>query len=272
MTGCCFVRLSSDFYIIIVLFSSTIYSLTIEASVTTSWHPRLIHSFSNIRMSSTKMEAESDVPVDGGKGESSEYIPTSRDYAPRYTGPSVDEMTDEQKSIRDAIIQSRPRTGLAGPFGPWLAVPEIARSAQSLGRACRYGTSLSFRESELVILLTGAKMRSHTEFDLHVEEAMVAGMSMQVIQAIPRDEDFSVDAVREKLLPVLNNDRERAIALFTAELVHCYGVSDETYDITKKAVDNQDSVLVEITSIAGYYAYVSFTLNVFRIPSSISRS
>jgi 4-carboxymuconolactone decarboxylase len=201
------------------------------------------------------------------KSDAKEHVPTSRDFVPRYSGPPEEEMTAEQKKIRDAILKSRPGTGLSGPFGPWLAVPEIAQPAQALGRACRYGTSMSFKESELVILLTGAKTRSHAEFDIHVGEALKAGMSMQAIHAIPRDEAFSVEAVRENLLPLLDNEREKAIATFTAELLENYGVSDETYASTKAAVDGKDSVLVEITSISGYYTYVAYTLNVFRIPS-----
>ena len=89
---------------------------------------------------------------------------TSAILTARFSGPTDDDMTDEQKEIRDIIVASRPRTGLSGPFGPWLAVPQIAMPAQQLGRACRYGTSLSFQESELIILLTGAKTRCHTEF------------------------------------------------------------------------------------------------------------
>lgn len=194
------------------------------------------------------------------------YPATSTGFVARYGGPSEEEMTQEQREIRDSIIASRPRTGLSGPFGPWLAVPAIAQPAQALGRACRYGTSLSFKESELVILLTGAKTRSHTEFDIHTREALHAGWSLEFIQAIPRD-DFSVDKVRSSLLPLLESDREKAIATFTAELLDTYTVSDETYKASKAAFDGKDSVLVEITSIAGYYTFVSYTLNAFKISS-----
>ena len=196
-----------------------------------------------------------------------QHVYTARDFKPRYAGPPENEMTDEQKQIRDAIVKSRPRTGLSGPFGPWLAVPEICQPAQALGRACRYGTSLSFAESELVILLTGAKTRSHAEFDIHVGEAIKAGLSMELISAIPRDDDFNLQAVKDKVVSMLTDDRQKAIALFTAELLDNYTVSDTTYEATKKAVDGKDSVIVEITSIAGYYTYVSYTLNVFQIPS-----
>jgi 4-carboxymuconolactone decarboxylase len=204
-----------------------------------------------------------------------QHVYTSRSFKPRYTGPPEGSMTEEQKHIRQVILETRPRTGLSGPFGPWLAVPDIANPAQLLGRACRYGTTLSFRESELVILLTGAKTKSHAEFDIHVGEAIKAGISMNIINAIPRDNDFSYAAVMERVVPLLKSDdgsgmnaREWAIVQFTAELLDTYTVSDYTYAITKQALGNQDSVLVEITSIVGYYTFVSYTLNVFQIPSS----
>jgi len=190
----------------------------------------------------------------------------------RYNGPNPNEMDPKQKEIYDYILQSRPGTGLSGPFGPWLAVPEIAAPASQLGKACRYDTSLSFRESELVILLTGAKARSSTEFAIHTGEALRAGILQEVIDSIPRDDEFSLEAVQEKLLPLLlsdddNSNRETAIVTFAAELLDTSTVSEETYQRTKAALDNKDSVLVEITSIVGYYMYVSYTLNVFRIPA-----
>jgi 4-carboxymuconolactone decarboxylase len=200
-----------------------------------------------------------------------EWIPTSTTFKTRYIGPSEDNLTDEQKRIRQNILETRPRTGLSGPFGPWLAVPSIAQPAQQLGQACRYHTSLSMRESELIILLTAAKTRSRAEFDIHVGEAVKAGLSLSIIRAIPRDDDFSAAQVREWILPLLNdNRREQAMVVFAAELLDSYSVSDETYELTKRAVDNKDSVLVEITSIVGYYTFVAYTLNVFRIPSSSS--
>jgi 4-carboxymuconolactone decarboxylase len=202
-----------------------------------------------------------------GNFPSAEHINTSSGFSPRYNGPDIGEMNEEQKAIRDKILASRKGTGLSGPFGPWLAIPEIAEPSQELGRACRYGTSLSFRESELVILLTGAKTRSHAEFDIHVGEALKAGLSMEIIQSIPRDDDFSMAAVEAKLAPLLANDREVAIARFTAELLDTYTVSDETYAKSKAALGDKDTVLVEVVAITGYYTYVAYTLNTFRIPS-----
>ena len=168
------------------------------------------------------------------------------------------------------------------------------------------------RESELVILLTGAKFRSEAEFDIHVGEARRAGVGLDVILSIPRgvllsakerkkegqDEkdgagrraEFSLENVKKCMIPLLekehaslgsatdnesggthpSKERELAIVLFTAELLDTCTVSDETYEYTKRALGGQDSVLVEINAIVGYYSYVAFTLNVFKIPSSAS--
>lgn len=200
------------------------------------------------------------------------YPTTSEHFTPRYNGPSLSEMTDEQRCIRDSIAKSRPRTGISGPFGPWLAVPSIAEPSQKLGKACRYGTSLSMRESELVILLTAGRTRSHTEFDLHQGEALRAGHSIDVISAIPRDDKFSLAQVKKDLIPLLQGDqRESAIAAFAAELLETCTVSAETYAMAKSALDGQDSALVEITSIIGYYTYCAYTLNVFNIPSVLPK-
>lgn len=195
------------------------------------------------------------------------YQNTSSGFVARYNGPLVSEMGAKQKEIREKILSSRKGTGLSGPFGPWLAVPGIAEPAQELGRACRYGTSLSFRESELIILLTGAKTKAHTEFDIHVGEALRAGLSMKLIEAIPRDDSFSRAAVEENVVPLLENEREVTMAKFAAELLDTYSVSDETYKCTKAALGNEDAVLVEIVSIVGYYTFAAYTLNVFQIPS-----
>jgi len=198
----------------------------------------------------------------------------------RYNGPQYpNEMNQKQKEIYQSILKSRPNTGISGPFGPWLSIPAIAEPASQLGKVLRYDTSLSHRESELIILLTATKMKSNTEFQIHKGEALKAGLSMDLISAIHScsgdNNDFSFETVMKNVIPLLehknnssNNRREKAIVAFTAELLDTGTVSDKTYESTKVCLDNKDSVLVEITSIIGYYTYVAYTLNVFRIPFS----
>jgi hypothetical protein len=63
------------------------------------------------------------------------YLATSTNFQPHYTGPPTSSLTPEQQSIRSSILASRPTTRLSGPFGPWLAIPQIAEPSQQLGKA-----------------------------------------------------------------------------------------------------------------------------------------
>lgn len=199
----------------------------------------------------------------------------------RYRGPHPDELDPRQREIRDYVLATRPRTGMKGPFGPWLAAPDIAGPAVQLGKAVRYGTSLSPRESELVILLTAAKTGCTTEFEIHAAEAARVGVSDHVVGAIPRGAAgvggagcrdgaaFTVAAVREAVVPRVRGARERAIVAFAAELLATDAVSEGTYRRTRAALgggDGVDRALVEVVSVAGYYTFVAYTLNAFRIP------
>ena len=63
----------------------------------------------------------------------------------------VEDMTPEQRSIRDDIVAG-PRGQLQGPLKVWLTSPHLADKAQKLGQFCRYETSLPPHLSELAIL------------------------------------------------------------------------------------------------------------------------
>jgi hypothetical protein len=132
----------------------------------------------------------------------------------------------------------------------------------------RYGTSLSSRELELVILLTGARYESDAEFDIHVDEARRAGVGWDVIRSIPggmllppsveeeddeeeNDDGFSLERVKERVIPALMREhdgvmlpeigttceeareREVAIVLFASEFLDTITVCDKTYNATR---------------------------------------
>jgi len=145
----------------------------------------------------------------------------------------------------------------------------MADPAQQLGTTCRYHTSLSFRESELVILLTAARHGSHAEFDIHRGEALKAGIDWRILDAIPRDDKFSAKAVEQNVLPPLGMECKREVELvkFAAELLETSTVGDEAYASARDTLGG-DEVLVEVTGIVGYYTLCAYTLNVFRIPTN----
>ncbi len=129
----------------------------------------------------------------------------------------------------------------------------------------RYGTLLLSRESELVILLTGARYESDAEFNIHVDKARRAGVGWDVIWSIPggmllppseeeeddKEEDdngFSLERMKERMilalmrehdgvmLPEIGTTRDKArehevaIVLFASELLNKNTVCNETYD------------------------------------------
>lgn len=160
-------------------------------------------------------------------------------------------MTPEQLRIHDDIAGSR-STGIRGPFGPWLANPALADPAQRLGRVCRYETSLDLRRSELVILLTAAHHRSRTEWVIHEQEALKAGLERGVI-----------DAIREHRTPSLPDPKDAALYAFTAELLASSRVGDEPYEALRRLVGEVG--VVEVVAIVGYYGFVALTLNTFGV-------
>lgn len=109
---------------------------------------------------------------------------------------------------------------------------------------------------------------------------------MMLIDSIPRDDEFSVNAVEDQVLPFLlesststSNDKDNkdndddstwevAVVRFVSELLESSTVKSDRYNATKAALgEDSDKVLVEITSIVGYYTFCAYTLNVFNIPT-----
>ena len=167
----------------------------------------------------------------------------------RYKGPS--NLSSIQKEIVDEIIQTRPGTGIKGPFGPWLANPQLAQVAQRFGRIVRYETDLTRRESEMIILLTAKNLESQTEWDIHEVEARQCGLSEDIINRIKTNE------------PIIAPLKFSVLYNFTLEVLKTKTASDETYIALEK--EFTDKQIVEIVSIIGYYTLVGLTLNVFQI-------
>jgi 4-carboxymuconolactone decarboxylase len=168
-------------------------------------------------------------------------------------------MTAEQKAIHDEIASTR-TTGIRGPFGPWLANPKLAQPAQTLGRVCRYETTLDLRESELAILMTAQRHDCPTEWAIHVHEARRAGLEEPIIAAL----EAGRSPCEAGAIPRDGSDeRIAAIHDFAEELLAKTRVGEERYEAARSALGERG--VVELTSIIGYYTYVAMTLNVFEI-------
>lgn len=169
----------------------------------------------------------------------------------RLEPPAQDELTAEQREVHEQIA-SGPRGGVYGPLGVWLWRPELASRAQSLGRYCRYDSSLPPRLSELAILVTARHWSAEFEWLHHKQPALDAGLDPAIVEAI-----------RQGQTPEFSKEDERVVYEFAWQLQNNRVVSDATYG---RAVDliGQESV-VDLVGVLGYYALISMTINTFQV-------
>jgi 4-carboxymuconolactone decarboxylase len=162
--------------------------------------------------------------------------------------PAPEKMTTEQRAVHDAVL--RTRGNAQGPFLAWLLSPGMADAAQQLGAFCRYGSSLSLQESELLILHVAAHYDCPAEQQIHEPIASKAGLPDEVLIAIRCDE-----------VPPLGSARLRILAECARELLVRKRLGDSLYGRAVGMLG--EKTLVEVVGIIGYYAFVAYTLNAF---------
>lgn len=175
--------------------------------------------------------------------------------APRLAPPADERLTPEQRALI-AAIRSGPRgkdTEMRGPFAVFLHAPRYGQLAQQLGGHCRLETSVPPRLSEFAILVTARLWRAQYEWHVHAPTARRAGVTAQTIRDL-----------RAGRKPSAAPKDERAVYDFIHELYRNKRVSDRTYGRMHALLG--DAGMVELTGILGYYALVSMSLDVFRMP------
>lgn len=170
----------------------------------------------------------------------------------RISLPSPDTMDAAQRAVHDKIV-SGPRGKIQGPLRAALHNAELADKWQALGALLRYRTSLTPRQSELAILVTGRFCRSPFEWYAHRLESERVGIEASVIEAILADKE-----------PEGLGDDDLAVLRFAAELNRFRSVSDKTYAIALQRFG--EKTVVELTALVGYYTMVAMTLNAHEIP------
>lgn len=171
---------------------------------------------------------------------------------PRLTLPSPENMTPEQLAVRQKVVAG-PRGEIKGPLRAALHNAELADRWQALGALLRYNTSLTPRQSELAILITGRHCRSPFEWFAHRSEGEKAGWSAQAL-----------DALLAQKRPEGLDASEAAIYQYALELNQSHSVSDQTHAAAVAALGEKGTV--ELTALVGYYTMVAMTLNAHEIP------
>jgi 4-carboxymuconolactone decarboxylase len=171
---------------------------------------------------------------------------------PRISLPAPETMDAEQRRVHDKIV-SGPRGRIQGPLRAALHNPELAERWSALGALLRYSTTLTPRQSELAILITGRACNSPFEWYAHRIEAEKAGIEPAVIEAL-----------LTQTIPAGLAPDDAAAVRFATELNRIRSVSDATY--ADALARFGERTVVELTALVGYYTMVAMTLNAHEIP------
>ena len=161
-----------------------------------------------------------------------------------------DKMTDAQKKVA-AEIAAGPRGKVEGPYWPILRSPGFAHSVQGVGAYFRYHCPLDRRINEMAALIAARSWSQQFEWDVHILQALGAGLKPAVAEAIAegrRPEEMAED--------------EKILYDFLAELLANKGVSDPTY--AKTVAKFGEPGVIDILGIAGYYTMLAMIMNVGR--------
>ncbi len=164
----------------------------------------------------------------------------------------MDKLSAEQKRLYDEIAGARSGT-VRGPFAIWLRLPHIADKANQFGNALRLHEKLERRLFELMVLIVARRWSAQYEWFAHEQNALRAGVSSEV-----------VEAVRAGRLPTFARDDEKLIYEIVTEIDETRTLSQPSYDRAVAALGLD--VMIELVTAAGFYSSVAMMINVFDAP------
>jgi 4-carboxymuconolactone decarboxylase len=170
----------------------------------------------------------------------------------RFKPLTYDKLTPEQKAMADHLLAGE-RGGMNGPFNVTLRSPEVGDAAQKLGALVRFHSSLPKKLNEMAIIMTGRFWNAQYEWYAHKKLALEAGLSPAI-----------VDAIAAGKRPTGMQPDETAIYNFVNELLQKKEVSDASFAAVTKLYGEKGAV--DLTSVMGYYCFVSLILDIDRYP------
>ena len=171
----------------------------------------------------------------------------------RLAMPPLDALDPEQRAAAQALIDG-PRKAVYGPFVALLRTPALLERVAQLGEALRFGGRLEPRLRELATCATARQVGNQFEWVMHQPLAQAAGVAADALEAI-----------RQGARPLGLAADEQAVHDFCVELLAHHGVADATYQRVRDAVGEPG--VVELATLVGYFAMVSWVMNVARTPS-----
>ena len=177
----------------------------------------------------------------------------ARNGSERLPMPARESMNEAQRAAAQALIDG-PRKGVFGPFLPLLRSPVLLDRVAKVGEYLRFDSVLDVRIRELVTCATARHVGNQFEWVMHAPLARKAGTA-----------DATIEALRVGARPRDLPPDEEAALDFTRELLQSHGVSDPAYAAAFQCFGEQG--VVELATLIGYFAMVSWLMNVARTPA-----
>jgi 4-carboxymuconolactone decarboxylase len=168
-----------------------------------------------------------------------------------------EQMTDAQRKVA-ADIAAGPRGRVEGPYWPILRSPGLTAPLQKVGEYYRYHCPLDRKLNEMAALITARWWSQQFVWDVHILQALEAGLTPAVAEAIA-----------EGRRPTGMTADEEILWDFLAEVLATQGAADPTYERARAQFG--EAGIVDILGIVGYYTTLALIMNVARTPLLESR-
>lgn len=146
----------------------------------------------------------------------------------------------------DWILESR--GSVTRPFQVLLHRPTVARAIAELGARIRFGSTLSDRDRELLIVATARTSRQAFEWESHQPLAEAAGVSAAALACL--EGGSSTDGLDED---------EAMLIDYVREFVASSEIGSATFE--RLQARHGDAGVVEISATVGYYSMLACVMN-----------
>lgn len=167
--------------------------------------------------------------------------------------PARETLNEAQRAAADALIAG-PRKGVKGPFVALLRSPVLMERLAGVGEYLRFESALPTRVNEFVTPVVARHVSNQFEWAIHHPLALAAGTAGETL-----------DALALGARPATMADDEALAHDFATELLQRHGVSDPVY--AQVLARWGERGVVELTALIGYFACVSWVMNVARTPA-----
>jgi 4-carboxymuconolactone decarboxylase len=162
-----------------------------------------------------------------------------------------DDLSPEGQAVWDRI--NAIRTGVRGPYGVLIHVPELADRVRALEDYFRFDGALSAADRELIILAVAREAGARFAWGVHEPRAREAGVPAEAIEALRANVEVNGLAPRGRLLVEIARALLRTRAL--PEDLFARGLAELG-----------ERELVEAVTLTGHYTMIGYLINGFAVP------